>query len=175
MKSDRRGRGKSFTKSHLMLDLIADLENVGNSEVEEEGEVYDELEENKEEKDELQEDYSQIKSTEVCIISKLYNKSLTNDLCRCQKITNYPRTAPQRTFTNWWTLCSFPPGDPFPCLHDIDTLTHPVLRPDINDFKNFENKHISGYKLAFFLAQPHYLSFTIAFIIVFIATLLQLY
>ena len=68
-----------------MLDLIADLENIGNSEVEEEeGEVYDELEEKKEEKsaEELQEHYSQIKTSEVCIISKLYNTSLTNDLCR---------------------------------------------------------------------------------------------
>ena len=85
MKSEKTRRGKSFTKSHLMLDLIADLENIGNSEVEEEeGEVYDELEEKKEEKsaEELQEHYSQIKTSEVCIISQLYNTSLTNDLCR---------------------------------------------------------------------------------------------
>ena len=104
MKSEKTRRGKSFTKSHLMLDLIADLENIGNSEVEEEeGEVYDELEEKKEEKsaEELQEHYSQIKTCEVGIISKLYNTSLTNDLCRCAKITNYQRTAPQRTSTSW--------------------------------------------------------------------------
>ena len=84
MKSEKARRGKSFTKSHLMLDLIADLENIGNSEVEEEGEVYDELEDKKEEKsaEELQEHYSQIKTCEVCIISKLYDTSLTNDLCR---------------------------------------------------------------------------------------------
>ena len=79
MKSDRTRRGKTFTKSHLMLDLIADLENIGNSEVEEEeGEGYDELEEKKEEKspEELQEHYSKIKTTEVCILPILYNRSL---------------------------------------------------------------------------------------------------
>ena len=73
MKSERTRPGRSFTKSHLMLDLIADLENVGNSKVEEDGEVYDELEEKEEEKflEELQEHYSQIKTSEVCIISML--------------------------------------------------------------------------------------------------------
>merc|ERR1712203_436748 len=50
MKAERTRPGRSFTKSHLMLDLIADLENVGNSNVEAEGEVYDELEEKEEEK-----------------------------------------------------------------------------------------------------------------------------
>merc|ERR1712226_865186 len=57
MKSERTRPRRSFTKSHLMLDLIADLENVGNSKVEDEGEVYDELEEKKEDKslEELQE------------------------------------------------------------------------------------------------------------------------
>ena len=62
-----------------MLDLIADLENVENSEVEEEGEVYQELEEKNvgvKSLEELQEHYSKIKTTEVCILSILYNRSL---------------------------------------------------------------------------------------------------
>ena len=69
MKSERSRPGGTFTKSHLMLDLIADLENVENSEVEEEGEVYQELEEKNvgvKSREELQEHYSQIKSSEVC-------------------------------------------------------------------------------------------------------------
>ena len=76
MKSERTRPRRSFTKSHLMLDLIADLENVGNSKMEDEGEIYDELEEKEEDKsvEELQEHYSQIKRCEVCIISMLYKK-----------------------------------------------------------------------------------------------------
>ena len=84
MKAERTRPGRSFTKSHLMLDLIADLENVGNSNVEAEGEVYDELEEKEEEKtlEELQEHYSQIKTSEVCIISiSKYKQRLTNLIC----------------------------------------------------------------------------------------------
>ena len=121
-----------------MLDLIADLENNANSEVEEEGEVYHELEENVEVKslEELQEHYSQIKNSEVCKYYFYVKKSLTYSLCRCQKITNYQRTAHQRTFTNWWRLYSFPPEFPCHCLQDINSRPLLVLPLDINDLIN---------------------------------------
>lgn len=67
MKSQTRNRGRSFTKSHLMLDLIANLENIDNSEEdkEEEEEVYTELDEDEHCREELQEKYSQIPPGEV--------------------------------------------------------------------------------------------------------------
>ena len=69
MKSQTRKTGRSFTKSHLMLDLIANLENIDNSEEdkeeEEEEEVYTELEEEEQCREELQEKYSQIVPAEV--------------------------------------------------------------------------------------------------------------
>ena len=67
MKSQTRKKGRSFTKSHLMLDLIANLENIDNSEEdkEEEEEVYTELNEKEQCREELQEKYSQIVPAEV--------------------------------------------------------------------------------------------------------------
>ena len=77
MKAERKKRGRSFTKSNMMLDLIADLENVDDTEgEEEEEEVYTELEEQEDGrcKDELQEGYSELRKPEVrpCSLLLLY-------------------------------------------------------------------------------------------------------
>ena len=72
MKSETKKRGRSFTKSYLMLNLIADLENKEN-EVEEDGEeeekieeeIYTELDKEVECREELQENYSQIIREEI--------------------------------------------------------------------------------------------------------------
>ena len=66
MKSQTRKKGRTFTKSHLMLDLIANLENIDNAEEDkEEEEVYTELDEEEQCREELQEKYSQIVPAEV--------------------------------------------------------------------------------------------------------------
>ena len=69
MKSETKKKGRSFTKSHLMLDLIANLENIDNTEAEveeeEEEDVYTELDKEEQCREELQEKYSQITKAEV--------------------------------------------------------------------------------------------------------------
>merc|ERR1711953_1144826 len=96
MKSERTRPGRSFTKSHLMLDLIADLENNANSEVEEEGEVYHELEENVEVKslEELQEHYSQIKNSEMSEDYQLPENCTSEDIYELVETLQLPSRVP---------------------------------------------------------------------------------